>query len=253
MYKASLLEYSLLTFDTYNKKSTYHAKLNGWLLSKSVKPYAPVFENDMFARCYIHMTGTKPDAAIIAYRGTLLTDRANISDDLEIYHHTIPEHETLAKMYYAAMYHYLVSKHGIIPSLTGHSLGGAYAQIVAIENNPHPLTVVFNSPGVGDLKNVPHLTDYSFIHNYAAKDGVINKDGQTVGQLTTLDIHKGDWEINLLGDTQHQSVETDIHNFNHAQLALEAMAAYGVYEQHAMANIIHYLKQHSAMAATHFG
>ena len=64
------------------------------------------------------------------------------------------------------------------------------AQLTAIRQKLPPTTVVFNSPGIGDLPIKQE--DYSFIHNFNSRDGSINKVGKTIGEVTDLNVKAGE-------------------------------------------------------------
>ncbi len=246
MYKISVLENAVFSGDVYHQKTNFDKLKKGWqIMTVNLKP-ALHFHNDLFARTYLHYTGGRADAAVIAYRGTMKNYYGNYIDDAEIEAGLMPFQERLAGMYYAVNFHYLVSKFGLLPSLTGHSLGGAYAQLVAIQNHPHPETIVFNSPGVGGTLDIPTLKDYDFIQNFDSRDGFINhRGGTTVGKVTWLDIQNGDAAAKASYD--HQTIGEDITAFVHDPDSFSHNAEAAIGEQHAIANVIAYLKNHPAV------
>jgi pimeloyl-ACP methyl ester carboxylesterase len=71
---------------------------------------------------------------------------------------------------------------------TGHSLGGALAQLVALRGRPHK-AVVFNSPGCKEIAGPYYEQRKNLITSVNARYGVINKIGEPVlGNLTVIDV-----------------------------------------------------------------
>lgn len=70
---------------------------------------------------------------------------------------------------------------------TGHSLGGALAQLMPLQAGFPAQAVVFNSPGVGNIPGVIHNRG-GLVHNINSRYGIINKIGPLVGYLDIIDV-----------------------------------------------------------------
>ena len=108
-----------------------------------------------------------PDAEVFVARGTqlkkveLYTRFCNLRDDLLIALQSRPSTmNAVDKAYNIAVNDPYTRRHGLQVKLVGHSLGGAEVIMLAIEvaiknrSNP-PVTIAFNSPGVGFMFHVP--------------------------------------------------------------------------------------------------
>ncbi len=71
-------------------------------------------------------------------------------------------------------------------TVTGHSLGGALAQLVPLKYFTIP-AVVFNSPGCGHIPGIMRF-QYGSVHNINSTYGLINKIGATAGELYYIDV-----------------------------------------------------------------
>lgn len=197
----TVLEFAYLAADVYNPSSKIHHILRDWSPKSLQKEgFQPHYTDPFFARLYLrHDTTGKVDAAVVSYRGTQMTKHIdNVCDDLEIALGDDPESEKLANAFYTLAFNHVIFDYGLLLKLTGHSLGGALAQLVAISAKPHPQTIVFNSPGVGQIKDVDANAAYPYIHNFDARHGEVNKIGKTIGHRTDLNIPEGNQKVDNL-------------------------------------------------------
>ncbi len=134
--------------------------------------HPPIFDDGFFARLYANRF-TKE--TVVAYRGTVvdqhqkITTFENVSSDLKLGAGYWSESDREAIHFYQWAIRYLqqqneFNKH---PILTGHSLGGYLAQVVAIEYK-QATAIVFNAPMLGDTL-IPNLTE---INNSFLKIGL---------------------------------------------------------------------------------
>ena len=157
-----------------------------------------------------------PDAEVFVARGTQFTHFYNLRDDRLIAFAKSRPNSTMSlahKAYNIAVNDPCTRKHGLQVKLVGHSLGAAEVTMLAIEvaiknrRNP-PVTIAFNSPGVGFLLNLHTLPKtkeqlhntikkkgkelsysyFKYIHNFNSSKGIINKIGEQVGSQQTINI-----------------------------------------------------------------
>jgi len=251
MNRVSILDYALMSADVYHRRNTddvadrrYRNILGHqrWYRINNI-PNEPIFGGDLYARLFIHEpVGSSPDIAVVAYRGTLLDRLGNLESDFEIaVENQIPGRFAKAMNFYHRAKNYLKAMYpdrSIPIRLTGHSLGGAYAQLVAIQTANKAVT--FNAPGIGQIqhigasgKNYDHL-----ILNINSTEGVINKVGKTIGQVRWLNVPEG--EQDLLAAREFPELDG---------VATEAI---GIYQQHRIKDIILTLRQDHNLASMRF-
>ncbi len=249
--KVSVLEYATLSEDIYNNykaseprkpKISLKFAFGDWKdVTNELGIYPFInYHHSFFARLYVRkLRGQRsPNAAVIAYRGTLINYSGNLLDDLEIGVGHLPHDEPLARAFYINAVQYIYS-HGLHPRFTGHSLGGALAQLVAINSRKRPPVVTFNSPGIGKLV---HKSDYYYIHNYNSKDGLINKVGTTEGHVSKLDVRQG----KILKEYSKWLLE-DTHTLTGLAGLIDAS-----YKLHRMKNMIKTIDKSPILANTEF-
>jgi len=124
---------------------------------------------------------------VIAYRGTEDGDVQDFAQDLVIASGNIPQNQfNDAYDFYQA----ITTQYENNVTLTGYSLGGALAQLVAakavnnIENPQICNTVTFNAPGMLNMLNqieCSNILNYSFITNYVIMNDYIGNFKAHVG------------------------------------------------------------------------
>jgi len=250
MASPTILDYALMSADSYHpdlpdtvgdRKYRQTLSFKRWL--RTTISNEPAYGSDLYARLYLHqMTNNPPDVAVIAYRGTLWDRLGNLESDFEIaVEDQIPGRWAKAISFYHLVKLYLKGNYpdSHIPiRLTGHSLVGAYAQLVAVSTGNKAVT--FNAPGIGQVhhigangKNYDHQ-----ILNINSKEGVINKVGKTIGQVRWLNVPEG--EQDLLAAREFPELDG---------VATEAI---GIYQQHRIKDIILTLRQNHKLASMRF-
>lgn len=232
----SILEFALISEDIYKPDLPKGKISNQYLFhkywSRSSMHYLPQFDSNFFARLYIRESeNKKATAAVIAFRGTMpFRHPENDLSDLEMaVLHKLPLSYESALIFFHKARNYVRQNYpGIRIKLTGHSLGGALAQLIAIKT--HHIAVVFNSPGIGELPDIDDKENYSnLIHNINSENGMINKVGKTIG-----DIHF----INITKDKDYmQKAAIEFTEPMEKLSAIEEMGA-GILAQHEIANVI---------------
>ncbi|MCK4870169.1 MAG: hypothetical protein KAS93_03575 [Gammaproteobacteria bacterium] len=201
---------------------------NGWMRMKDVRTlmhdYSP-----FLAALYIKFEKGEAKNAVVAIRGTVKTsifdlavDAISWTSDVLGYGESdhLPAYMALAtaflhqarwylKRYFPNCYNY-----GRI-TITGHSLGGAIAQLLSLTTLPYT-SVVFNSPGCGHMIQ-GKTNPISLVHNIDATYGFINKIGETIGNLSTIEVPE-----------QEQEAKEIFENINEQQM----LASLKTYSEH---------------------
>ena len=163
-------------------------KFNGWYRIPDASPNLHP-SNSFYAQLYIKFRNGEAVDAAIAIRGTnsfanIVVDGVSwFSDfmgDKKCDH--MPHYMAKAVDFYLKANRYL-QNFNIKPhfplTVTGHSLGGAIAQLLVLAYGYPTYAVAFNSPGVGDIPGVKqNLQNYTFDIN--AKYGFVNKIGKII-------------------------------------------------------------------------
>jgi len=250
MSKVSVLEYANMSAAVYqlpNDGSGYANYLSSkyWTEVKGFSPIHLHYNLPLFARLYIRTIAKHVNAAVLAFRGTQpFSHIDNDIDDLEIGVKALPGRYKVASQIYVLANHYTRFHHGVNCNLTGHSLGGALAQLIAAHVKPHPVTVVFNSPGVGGMDGVNPHAHFPYIHNFNSQEGAINKAGTIVGDVTRLDDKEGDKEW---GVTKAFAM---LGSAGAAPALLEGAKA--MYHEHSIATLIKILQHKPNIANERF-
>lgn len=216
----TIIEYALLSAHVYGivepKKiqRIFHPAIHekppqtGLAYMVDVDP-AMVESNHFFARLYIKFDNYTATDAVVAVRGTLFDDYTNKLVDIlswvtavlgEGGHDSAPLVFTNLLVSFASKAHAYIRKyfpHISHLKFTGHSLGGALAQLMPLKAGFLGETVVFNSPGVGNITGVMANNQY-WITNVNSHYGVINKIGKLLGKLYVIDVPNDESEAKRL-------------------------------------------------------
>ncbi|MCC5464803.1 lipase family protein [Pelosinus baikalensis] len=132
------------------------------------------------------------DDIVIAFRGTELTDRFDILDDIKIILNMALDQTEYAYSFYQQVKR--IYSNATI-SLTGHSLGGALAQLIAVliarDEGIEIHTETFNAPGVTDIAQI-YWSDFRNynkfdVENYYNSHDQIGKFGTHIGVVKEID------------------------------------------------------------------
>ena len=242
MYKVSIKQFADFSADVYNETTFYQKSRllkTQWLAISIPESLALPYEKAFFARLYIKKINNKNVAAVVAYRGTLVDKIENDIDDIRIGLKKIPTSYTSAERFYCHANQYAKKKFGLGVKLTGHSLGGALAQLVAIKAAAHPQTVAFNSPGIGDLNTIDPDGSYPYLHNINSKKGLINKFNHTVGSVDEIKIESGDTA---------KTIANTLALLPGLKIIGGASKLLSYYQKHQISNVISTLNEEPALA-----
>ncbi len=208
-----ILDYAKISRDIYGKNSYYKPMLE---ILASQLPTRKVpnqivkvgkldrsieSQNGFFAALYIKFSSGRARAAAIAFRGTVPSDISNDLEDVYSWFSSAvgtnwfdhaPTYVAKAAVFarHARDYlkqHFPEILHTNI-AYTGHSLGGAIAQIMALRGRPYK-AIVFNSPGCKEIAGSEMENRKNIITSVNSRYGVINKIGHLVlGNLTVVDV-----------------------------------------------------------------
>ncbi|MBI3777224.1 MAG: DUF2974 domain-containing protein, partial [Gammaproteobacteria bacterium] len=170
--------YAALAGDVYNDAGAPE----GWTRLEMPGGLTANSENGFYAAAY---KNDESGEIVVAYRGT--DELQDAIPDVQFGSGVKPNQYDNARAFYDAVKQ---QSGGASISLTGHSLGGGLAQLVAASthNDDRVSATAFNAPGVsGSLDNIegaPDDGDYSYVHNYnAAFDPVSNLTDVWLDQL----------------------------------------------------------------------
>jgi hypothetical protein len=208
----TVLEYATLSWHTYHshfslfgkkheefqivKQNVDKKSRHGWYqitdISRHMHP-----AQDFYAQLYVKFAFGKPLAGVVAFRGTLITDWDNDEVDFDVWasdvfgdgkHDQVPKYFTQAEWFYYDARRYLLDElkcHHL--SVTGHSLGGAIAQLVPALMGMPTTAVTFNAPGVGHIPGVKSEQGMC-IFGFNSRYGFLNKIGQSLGRVEYLEV-----------------------------------------------------------------
>ena len=193
VYKPQHNHYHGLIIKKVSRVDLTKSSLSGWYHITNVDPNMHAFHH-YFAALYLKYHHGKPIDAVIAIRGTVVSLIDNDIQDvmgwwadalskgefdrLPWYVHPIWSfvHKCLA----------ITRKFNLPLTLTGHSLGGAIAQVMSLTIQRFPV-ISFNAPGCGHMPGVEPSRG-NMIRNINARYGFINKIGLVLGNIYYVDV-----------------------------------------------------------------
>ena len=167
--------------------------------------------NHFYAALYIKFLNGRAMNAVAAIRGTVFNDWTNDGEDILAWasdslgngeHGAVPQPFTA--MTHKFVWDVLRYNREHFPdlvsmTLTGHSLGGALAQLCLLTGAFVQRAVTFNAPGIGHLVSSDFKEKASGkVYNINARYGVINKIGQAIGKIYLIDVPKKEVEAKAL-------------------------------------------------------
>jgi len=163
-------------------------------------------DQPFYMQLYVKFEQGRAVGAVMALRGTdnlpnLIVDTKSFSSDVlgDGSRDSLPAYLNHAVMFYGSCENYL-SRH--FPkltqfSVTGHSLGGAVAQLLPLQAGYPSYAVCFNSPGCGHLQGVKK--DHAgWVINVNAEYDFVSKIGLTLGKLYVVDVPNEELEAKKL-------------------------------------------------------
>jgi hypothetical protein len=157
----------------------------------------------------------KYDEIVISYAGTDPTSIKDIHNDLDIALGKLPDQYEDALTFYNMVLNSNTDCTNF--SITGHSLGGALAQLIGAKTGKNTMT--FNAPGVYDILSDPKIgldscKNYTNIQNYSIINDPIGNFGVHVGSSYIIDKLKLFYSNPIDPHTDYKSLREDTASLN---------------------------------------
>lgn len=236
-------------------------------------------EDPFYGGIYIKFAKGRVIDAVICYRGTAIAHPSDDVVDIKSWYSDVmgdSKHDEVPKFYGQAidLYHkaelYVREYFPYLREITvtGHSLGGALAQLIVTLAQCFTAAVTFNAPGIGDMPDVNNDEMSNRIHNVNSKYGFINKIGKVLGSIDYVDVPNEEARARaaLVAYYDNKDIEKEIveHKLNtlgiiEAMIDVDAnrLAEVGdgilaIYPQHSMDNLLATISKNSQIAHKSF-
>jgi len=173
---------ALLAKLVYERDKT---SMSGWDMKKNWGKFSGY---GFYAEAYV----SKNDNWVLSIRGSQ-DKRDYLVDDLQIAINALP---LQMKDALDAYYDFIKLPKKSPTFITGHSLGGGLAQLLAAQFTVR--TVTFNAPGMAAQANVPsrNADSYRHIHNVRANRDVVSLKGKHLGDVESVELNET-WARNV--------------------------------------------------------
>jgi pimeloyl-ACP methyl ester carboxylesterase len=222
-------------------------------------------DNPCFAALYVKFHNRQATDAVIAIRGTQSFTDAKVdfdawkSDVEGGRYDTMPAYYPQVFSFYRLALRYVQQHFGLSKvTFTGHSLGGALAQLLVGLGKQPFMAVTFNSPGTAHIPGVSTEMG-SLVHGINSRYGFINKIGEPLGNIMYVDVpqeEKVAKQAFELYQQRQKTTEALVSNhslieeitlsklFDAESQTLETDFILSAYPQHSIRNMIGALKHH---------
>jgi len=153
--------------------------------------------DDFYAQLYVKFLHGRALSGVVAFRGTLPLDWDNDVVNYHTWasdvigfgkHDQLPKYYSTAEFFYHDALRYMCDELDCFRlSVTGHSLGGAIAQLFPALSEMPSTAITFNSPGIGHIPGVSSAHSV-MVHGINSTYGFLNKIGKPFGKVNYVNV-----------------------------------------------------------------